>query len=148
MLYSLHGHNDTVTSLALSPSGTHILSAGADDTCKVWDVRPFAPVVSNKSDPDEDPRLYRTLPGAASGFEGWLRKADWDKEGTRVAVGGADRCVTVYNVEQTRMTHKLPGEFPRWTYLLPCTLPPSFHLFHLRRSVQCGGFSTTIRALR
>merc|ERR1712029_316941 len=110
VLYSLHGHNDTVTSLSLSPSGTHILSASADDTCKVWDVRPFAPTSNTAAqDPDADPRLYRTLPGAASGFEGWLRKADWDKEGTRVAVGGADRCVMVYNVEQTRMTHKLPG---------------------------------------
>jgi Prp8 binding protein len=45
-----------------------------------------------------------------SGFEGWLRKAAWDRDGSRVAVGGADRCVTIYNVEQHRMTHKLPGE--------------------------------------
>lgn len=108
VLYSLHGHNDTVTSLALSPSGTHLLSAAADDTCKIWDVRPFAPS-TNASSPTEDPRQYRSLPGAPSGFEGWLRKASWDRDGSRVAVGGADRCVTIYNVEQNRLTHKLPG---------------------------------------
>jgi Prp8 binding protein len=106
ILYSLHGHNDTVTSVSLSPSGTHLLSAAADDTLKIWDVRPFSPASTT---PNEDPRLYKTLPGAPSGFEGWLRKASWDRDGTRVAVGGADRCVTIYNVEQSRLTHKLPG---------------------------------------
>ena len=110
VLYSLHGHNDTVTSLALSPSGTHILSASADDTLKIWDVRPFAPVTSSATDPSADPRMYKSLPGAMSGFEGWLRKAAWDRDGSRVAVGGADRCVTIYNVEEHRMTHKLPGK--------------------------------------
>ena len=109
VLYSLHGHNDTVTSLSISPAGTHILSAAADDTIKIWDIRPFAPVTQNTAEPGTDPRLYKTLPGAPSGFEGWLRKAAWDKDGVRVAVGGADRCVSIYHVEQHRMTHKLPG---------------------------------------
>lgn len=109
VLYTLFGHNDTITSLSLSPSGTHILSASADDTIRVWDVRPFAPSSSSSGDPNADPRLYKTLPGAPAGFEGWLRKASWDRDGSRVAVGGADRSVTIYNVEQSRLTHKLPG---------------------------------------
>ena len=110
VLYTLFGHNDTVTSLSLSPSGTHILSASADDTIRVWDVRPFAPSSSSSGDPSADPRLYKTFPGAAAGFEGWLRKASWDRDGSRIAVGGADRTVTIYNVEQSRLTHKLPGK--------------------------------------
>jgi Prp8 binding protein len=121
VLYTLFGHNDTVTSLSLSPSGTHILSASADDTIRVWDVRPFAPSSSSSGDPNADPRLYKTFPGAAAGFEGWLRKAAWDRDGSRIAVGGADRSVTIYNVEQSRLTHKLPGEFPfylEYMYLL------------------------------
>ncbi|KAK9897458.1 WD40 repeat-like protein [Cystobasidium minutum MCA 4210] len=109
VLYTLFGHNDTITSLSLSPSGTHILSASADDTIRVWDVRPFAPSSSSSGDPNADPRLYKTFPGAPAGFEGWLRKASWDRDGSRVAVGGADRTVTIYNVEQSRLTHKLPG---------------------------------------
>lgn len=110
VLYTLFGHNDTVTSLSLSPSGTHILSASADDTIRIWDVRPFAPSSSSSGDPNADPRLYKTFPGAPAGFEGWLRKASWDRDGSRVAVGGADRSVTIYNVEQSRLTHKLPGK--------------------------------------
>ena len=41
VVYTLSGHTDTVTYLALSPDGTHLLSNSMDSTLRAWDVRPF-----------------------------------------------------------------------------------------------------------
>ena len=53
------GHTDTIASLALSRSGTHLLSTSLDDTTRIWDVRPFAPEPQPGN--PSDPRLYRCL---------------------------------------------------------------------------------------
>ena len=37
----LEGHTDTVTGLALSPDGNHLLSNAMDSQLRCWDVRPF-----------------------------------------------------------------------------------------------------------
>jgi Prp8 binding protein len=37
----LSGHNGTVTGLSLSPDGNHLLSNSADNTVKMWDIRPY-----------------------------------------------------------------------------------------------------------
>lgn len=42
--FSLVGHTNTVTSLALSPSGNELLSNAMDGTLRIWDVKPFCPV--------------------------------------------------------------------------------------------------------
>jgi Prp8 binding protein len=47
--------------------------------------------------------------GAPAGFENTLSRAAWSKEdgGKRVAVGGADRTVTIWDVENTRVLYKV-----------------------------------------
>lgn len=49
--------------------------------------------------------------GAPAGFENALLKGTWSRSdgGERVAVGGADRTVTVWNVESGQIQYKLPG---------------------------------------
>jgi Prp8 binding protein len=37
------GHSNTVTGLAVSPDGHHLLSNSMDNTLRIWDMRPFAP---------------------------------------------------------------------------------------------------------
>lgn len=51
------------------------------------------------------------LLGAPAGFENALLKGTWSRSdgGGRVAVGGADRTVTVWNVESGQIQYKLPG---------------------------------------
>lgn len=79
---------DTITSIALSPSGSHLLSTSFDDTLRIWDVRPFAP---------SPERLHRTLRGTTfGGFENLLIKAGWSSNGERVVAGGADRTCTIW----------------------------------------------------
>jgi len=97
--YALTGHTDTVTSLALSPDSQTLLSNSHDSTVRTWDIRPFAP-------PD---RAVRVFDGAQAGLEKNLIRSCWDGEGKRVAAGGGDGTVTVWEGQSGKMLHKLPG---------------------------------------
>ncbi|GAA5868300.1 hypothetical protein JCM8547_002311 [Rhodosporidiobolus lusitaniae] len=113
--YTLRSHSDTISSLALSPSNQQLLSCGMDSTLHLWSVQPFAPTI-NASNPTQHPRLLRSFYGAPAGFEQLLRKASWSKHqtvdaqgGTMVAVGGADRALTVWDATTGEIKYKLPG---------------------------------------
>jgi WD40 repeat protein len=97
--YTLMGHTDTVTSLQLSPDNLSLLSNSHDSTVRTWDIRPFAPA----------DRRIRTYDGALAGNERNLFKASWDTKGERIAAGGGDQNVTIWDVRTGKITNKLPG---------------------------------------
>jgi len=99
-VYALNGHTETPTSLALSPNGSYLLSPSFSSHTIIHDVRPFSPSPS---------RIHRVLQGAPAGFENTLLKGAWSKEdgGQRVAVGGADRMVCVWDVDSGRVLYKV-----------------------------------------
>ncbi|KAJ7739156.1 WD40-repeat-containing domain protein [Mycena metata] len=101
-LSTLTGHTDTPTSLALSPNGSFLLSPSFSSQTLIHDIRPFSPSPT---------RIHRVLQGAPAGFEHTLLRGAWSKSdnGARVAVGGADRMVCVWDVESGRVVYKLPG---------------------------------------
>jgi len=101
-VYALAGHVDTPTSLSLSPNGSYLLSPSFSSHTIIHDVRPFSPSPS---------RIHRVLQGAPAGFENTLLRGAWSKDdgGQRVAVGGADRMVCIWDVESARVLYKLPG---------------------------------------
>ncbi|KAF9014368.1 WD40 repeat-like protein, partial [Hymenopellis radicata] len=80
-VYTLTGHTDTPTSLSLSPNGNFLLSP---------------------------PSPHKRAP---AGFENTLLRGAWSKDdgGQRVAVGGADRAVCIWDVEKSKILYKLPG---------------------------------------
>ncbi|WVQ79574.1 hypothetical protein IAT38_001673 [Cryptococcus sp. DSM 104549] len=102
ILYTLRGHTDTIASLSLSPNGHFLASYALDSALIIYDVRPFS------SDPM---RVYRSLTGAPAGFEQTLIRCAWTRHdnGARIAVGGGDRTVTVWEVETGKVVYKLPG---------------------------------------
>ncbi|KAF8885740.1 WD40-repeat-containing domain protein [Infundibulicybe gibba] len=101
-VYTLQGHNDTPTSLSLSPNGSFLLSPSFSSQTLIHDIRPFSPSPS---------RVHRVLQGAPAGFENTLLRGAWSRDdgGQRVAVGGADRMVCIWDVESGRILYKLPG---------------------------------------
>lgn len=99
VLYSLLGHNDTITSLAVSPDGQSLLSHSHDSTVRTWDIRPFAPTE----------RHIKTYDGAQAGLEKNLLRASWDTRGERIIAGSGDRTVVVWDVKTGKMLYKLPG---------------------------------------
>ena len=96
----LSGHTDTPTSITLSPNGSFILSPSLSSQTIIHDVRPFSPSPT---------RIHRVLAGAPAGFENTLLKGAWSKDdgGQRVAVGGADRTVTIWDVESSKILYKV-----------------------------------------
>ena len=56
-------------------------------------------------------RVHQSLNGAPAGFEQCLIKTCWSKHdnGSKIAVGGGDRTVTIWDVENGKILYKLPG---------------------------------------
>jgi Prp8 binding protein len=98
-MYSMVGHYDSVTGLALSPDGSHVLSNSMDNTLCIWDIRPFAPAE----------RCVKTLHGHQHNFEKNLLRCAWSPDGTKVTAGSGDRNVYIWDTNQRRILYKLPG---------------------------------------
>ncbi|KIH86881.1 Prp8 binding protein [Sporothrix brasiliensis 5110] len=99
VVYTLHGHQDTVTSLRVSPDSQSLLSFSMDATARTWDIRPFAPTE----------RHIRTLDGAQPGVDKNLTHASWDPQGKRIAAGSGDGTVVVWSSDNGKLLYKLPG---------------------------------------
>lgn len=99
VVYSMLGHNDTITSLRVSPDSQSLLSYSHDSTAKTWDIRPFAPTE----------RHIRTFDGAQMGIEKNLVRASWDKAGKKIAVGAGDGTVIIWSNDNGKLLYKLPG---------------------------------------
>ncbi|KAI0121028.1 WD40-repeat-containing domain protein [Xylariales sp. AK1849] len=99
VVYSMLGHNDTVTSLRVSPDAQSLLSHSHDSTAKTWDIRPFAPTE----------RHIRTFDGAQVGIEKNLMRASWDKGGKKIAAPAGDGTVVIWSSDNGKLLYKLPG---------------------------------------
>jgi WD40 repeat protein len=83
------GHAIAVHSVAVSPSGELIASAGADGTVKLWRM--------------SDGTLLRTL----TGHEGDANGVAFSPDGSLVASAGADGTVRVWRVQDGQLQHTL-----------------------------------------
>jgi Prp8 binding protein len=141
--YTLRSHSDTVTSLALSPTNSQLLSCGMDSTLHLWSVQPFAPTI-NPTNPALHPRLVRSFYGAPAGFEQLLRRASFSRhaspegqKGTMVAVGGADRAVTVWDTTTGEIRYKV--RLTRFSFFVLLHLADSYPTM-----VQLPGHTGTV----
>lgn len=99
VVYSMLGHNDTITSLRVSPDSQTLLSNSMDSTVRTWDIRPFAPADRN----------IKTFDGAHVGIEKNLIRASWDKDGKKIAAGAGDGTAVVWSNDTGKLLYKLPG---------------------------------------
>lgn len=96
---NMKGHNDTVTSLALSNCGSYVLSNAMDNTLRIWDIRPFVP----------KERMVKMFMGHKHNFEMNLLKCAWSPDDSKITAGSADRYVYVWDVNSRSLQYKLPG---------------------------------------
>lgn len=84
IVHLLRGHQDTVTSLSVSPDGQSLLSNSMDNSVKIWDIRAFAPTNRLQKSFDD---------GVQVGIEKNLIRASWSTAGDKIAAGSGDRTV-------------------------------------------------------
>ena len=100
--YAMTGHTDTVTSLALHPEETHVLSNSMDGCLKLWDIRPF---LANKS----SKRHVKDFTGHKHNAERGLLKCSFSSDAKMVSAGSADRMVHIWDTFFAQELYLLPG---------------------------------------
>ena len=90
--FSLFGHTDTVTGVALSNNGNYILSNAMDNTVRMWDIRPFVSAGNNN-------RMVRVFTGCSHNFEKNLLRCGWSGDDKLITAGSADRTVNIWVAE-------------------------------------------------
>lgn len=98
-LYTLEGHEDTITSLRLSPDGGTLLTNSMDNSLRTWSAKPFS----------SGRRQLKVFTGAVHGFEKRLLRANWSPDGRRIVAGSSDHQVYVWDVASQRILYRLPG---------------------------------------
>lgn len=97
--FTLAGHGDSVTGMALHPDSNFLLTNSMDNTLRVWDVRPFAPAN----------RCTKVFSGHQHTFEKHLLKCAWSHDGARVTAGSGDRLVHIWDAATQKLEYRLPG---------------------------------------
>jgi len=98
-LYTLEGHEDTITSVALNPDGGTLLTNSMDNSVRTWNAKPFS----------SGRRHLKIFTGAVHGFEKRLLRANWSPDGRRIVAGSSDHQVYVWDVASQRILYRLPG---------------------------------------
>ncbi|XP_053990603.1 U5 small nuclear ribonucleoprotein 40 kDa protein-like [Hylaeus volcanicus] len=108
-LFSLKGHVNAITGIALSDKNEYLVSNAMDQTVRLWDVRPFC-------SQGEDNRCLAITKGPTHNFEQVLQRVNWHPQNLTVGVGSADRTSYIISFEgvesrtqEPQLLYRLPG---------------------------------------
>ncbi len=110
---TLRGHTGDVLSVRFSPDGSRVASCSRDGSVKIWDVQSERPPkgvtnaffagISKLFGRDESWRLVRTL----SRHSGQVLSIAFSPDGSRIASGGNDRTLRLWDVKTGKNTQTL-----------------------------------------
>ena len=77
VLMTMEGHTNTVTGIALSPDGNHVLTNAMDSTVRMWDIRPYV---------EGGVRQTRVFQGHVGKKHNMMLRCGWSANGENCAV--------------------------------------------------------------
>lgn len=99
--FTLLGHADTISGLAIAPGTTdRLLSNSFDSSLKLWDVAPF--VIGGL-------RCLRTFYGHQHSFEKTLLHCSFSADGALISSGSSDNFLYIWDTETGEMLKKMGG---------------------------------------
>jgi WD40 repeat protein len=118
------GHTDSVTSLAFSPDGSLLASAGRDRALKIWDCRTYElkHMASDHMLSVEEMQTIADAAGPKSGKNAmppvsWLSAISFSRDGKQVIGGSRDSIIRFYDSESAKIVGVLK---PRgWPFVTP-----------------------------
>src|SRR3989440_647318 len=102
-IYTYHGHSDRVHTVAWSPNGSYIASAGADQTVQVWDIATGNHICT------------------CLGHTDTVSALAWSPDGKRIASASHDKTVQVWDADDRHKIFTCTGLFD-WNDAVGC--PP------------------------
>jgi WD40 repeat protein len=104
------GHTDSVTSLAFSPDGGLLASAGRDRALKIWDCRTYElkHMASDHMLSVEEMQTIADAAGSKSGKDAmppvsWLNAISFSRDGKQLIGGGRDSIIRFYDSESAKI---------------------------------------------
>lgn len=104
LLRDLKLHDFDIWALAFSPEGTLLASGGFDGRVKLWDLR-----TGLEAGVFCDPELRSAEAPEGTAHTGWVRCVAFSPDGERLATGGCDGYVRIWDVRTLRLLAKLRG---------------------------------------
>lgn len=152
-----HAHGQSATSLAVAPDGWTLLSRGADDTVKVWDLRQLrTPVVqrdglpngSDKTDVLLSPDGQHILTGVAAVPEGSSSLHDPHSRWGQLAVLDVHTLSTTYMHTVSESSVIRLAWHPRINQVFASTRAGAVHVYYDRHASQRGAMLALAKRAR
>lgn len=84
LINRFHAHDDSVSSMTLSPDGTLLATTGADKLARLWSVTDWVPE------------------GTLEGHNGYVLSASFSPDGKRIATGSSDQNIKIWDVKTAK----------------------------------------------
>lgn len=151
LVYTLLGHQRSVSAIAISPDGTMLASCGADGLIKLWSLATGAlratlraPATTSLGGPEgmEDAKGGA---GVGVGVASGLSDVAWSSDGRYIVSGGDDRMVRVWDaVRVSASFSSLPPPFSRRAFAKADKETSSTSWFANLRDTRPLSFASTL----
>jgi eukaryotic-like serine/threonine-protein kinase len=133
LLYTYRGHSDLLWTVAWSPNGKYIASAGTDRTVQVWNATDGSHIYTYtghndtvygvawsrdstqlaSASYDKTVQVWHALDGTYpqiyTGHTSWVWSVSWSPDGGRIASGGGDRTVQIWRAADASHVYTYKG---------------------------------------
>lgn len=128
LIFTLQGHKKSVSSLAISPDGTEIVSSGSDGLLKIWSLATGSLRATLDAYEQSEPSSFLQRQG--------ISDVAWSSDGKYIVCGGDDKLVRVWHAKRLELMCELEGHT---SFVFCVSFNPNVTL------AVSGGFDESVR---